>query len=259
MGVLNVTPDSFSDGGRYTNLNAVLRQAEQMVEEGASIIDVGGESTRPGAAAVSPEEERSRVLPAIEAIAKRFDVLLSIDTYRADTAKAAVEAGAHIVNDVWGLQREPDLADVAARTGAGLVIMHTNRGGRHIAPDVIEDQFAFLQRSLEIARDASVPVEQIVLDPGFGFGKETPEINLALMRRAGELKALGFPLLVGTSRKRFLGTITGRDPADRGAATAATSVILRMAGAVLFRVHDVAMNRDALAVVDAMLQGETGL
>ncbi|WP_250157314.1 dihydropteroate synthase [Tianweitania aestuarii] len=257
MGVLNVTPDSFSDGGQFSSLDAVLRQAERMVEEGASIIDIGGESTRPGAAAVSPEEERARVLPAIKAIAGRFDVLLSIDTYRAETAEAAVEAGAHIVNDVWGLQREPDIADVAARTGAGLVIMHTNRGGREILPDVIEDQFSFLQRSLAIAGEAGVANEQIVLDPGFGFGKETPAMNLSLMWRMNELKALGFPLLVGTSRKRFLGTITGRDPAERDAATAATSVILRMGGAVLFRVHDVAMNKDALAVVDAMLQGET--
>ncbi|GHD10049.1 dihydropteroate synthase [Tianweitania populi] len=259
MGVLNVTPDSFSDGGQYTSLDAVLRQAERLVEEGASIIDVGGESTRPGSAPVSPEEERNRVVPAIKAIAERFNVLLSIDTYRAETAQAAVDAGAHIVNDVWGLQREPDLAGVAARNGAGLVIMHTNRGGRPILPDVIEDQVGFLQRSLKIAHEAGVTNEQIVLDPGFGFGKETLAMNLSLMRRVAELKALGFPLLVGTSRKRFLGTITGREPAERDAATAATSVILRMAGAVLFRVHDVAMNRDALAVVDAMLQAEPRL
>ncbi|WP_312796824.1 dihydropteroate synthase [Tianweitania sp.] len=259
MGVLNVTPDSFSDGGQYTSLDAILRQAERLVEEGASIIDVGGESTRPGSAPVTPEEERSRVVPAIKAIAERFDVLLSIDTYRAETAQAAVDAGAHIVNDVWGLQRESDLAAVAAQSGAGLVIMHTNRGGRQILPDVIGDHIGFLQRSLRIAHEAGVTNEQIVLDPGFGFGKETLAMNLSLMRRAAELKALGFPLLVGTSRKRFLGTITGREPAERDAATAATSVILRMAGAVLFRVHDVAMNRDALAVVDAMLQAEPRL
>lgn len=251
-----MTPDSFSDGGRYATLDAVLRQAERLVEEGAAIIDVGGESTRPGAAAVSGAEERDRVVPAIEAIGKRFDVLISIDTYRAETAEAAVAAGAHIVNDVWGLQRDPALAGVAVQTGAGLVIMHTNRGGRDVLPDVIADQFTFLRRSLAIARDAGVSEAQIVLDPGFGFGKETLELNLALMRRASELADLGFPLLVGTSRKRFLGTITGREPADRDAATAATSAILRLAGAVLFRVHDVAMNKDALAVADAMLQGE---
>lgn len=255
MGVLNVTPDSFSDGGRYATVDAVLRQAERLVEEGAAIIDVGGESTRPGATVVTPDEERRRVVPAIEAIGKRFDVLMSVDTYRAETAEAAVAAGAHIVNDVWGLQRDPSLVEVAARTGAGLVIMHTNRS-REVLPDVIEDQFAFFHRSLEIARDASVSNAQIVLDPGFGFGKETAELNLALMQRTSELSTLGFPLLVGTSRKRFLGTITGREPGGRDAATAATSVILRLAGAVLFRVHDVAMNRDALAVVDAMLQGE---
>jgi dihydropteroate synthase len=258
MGVLNVTPDSFSDGGRYTTPDALLHQAERLVGEGAAVIDIGGESTRPGAAPVSVDEERRRVVPAIRAIAERFDVLLSVDTYRAETAEAAVEAGAHIVNDVWGLQRDAALADVAVRAGAGLVIMHTNRG-RDVLPDPIEDQFAFLRRSLVIAREAGIANAQIVLDPGFGFGKEKADLNLAVMQRAVELHALGFPLMVGTSRKRFLGTITGRDAADRDAATAATSVILRLAGAVLFRVHDVAMNRDALAVVDAMLQGETGL
>ncbi|MBP0439764.1 dihydropteroate synthase [Tianweitania sediminis] len=252
MGVLNVTPDSFSDGGQFTTNDAILRQAGRLVEEGAVIIDIGGESTRPGHKAVSPQEEQRRVLQAIEAVSQRFDVLISIDTYRAETARLAVDAGAHIVNDVWGLQREPGIAEVAAATGAGLVIMHTNRG-RTALPDPIEDQQHFLSRSLAIAAQAGVAEGQIVLDPGFGFGKETVEANMALMVRAAELHGLGFPLLVGTSRKRFIGTLTGREPGDRAAGTAATSVILRLAGCALFRVHDVAINKDALAIADAML------
>jgi dihydropteroate synthase len=192
----------------------------------------------------------------VEALAASGEALISIDTYREDTARRAVAAGAHIVNDVWGLQREPGIARVAAETGAGLVIMHTGRERRKL-PDVIEDQFLFLRRSLEIARAGGVVDGQIVLDAGFGFAKETTEDNLDLMARFSELKALGFPLMAGTSRKRFIGAVTGREPAERAVGTAATSVILRLKGADLFRVHDVAINVDALAVADAMLARET--
>ncbi|WP_027144914.1 dihydropteroate synthase [Mesorhizobium sp. WSM3626] len=257
VGILNVTPDSFSDGGLFDAPETALVQARRMIGEGAAIIDVGGESTRPGAAAISATEEQARILPVIEALARAGDVLISVDTYRADTARLAVAAGAHIVNDVWGLQREPDIARVAAETGAGLVIMHTGRD-REKLPDVIADQLAFLGKSLEIGRGQGVADDQIVLDPGFGFAKETAEENLDLMARFSELDALGFPLMAGTSRKRFIGTVTGRDAADRAAGTAATSVILRLKGAHLFRVHDVAINVDALAVADAMLARETG-
>ncbi|TRC74474.1 dihydropteroate synthase [Mesorhizobium sp. WSM4307] len=256
VGILNVTPDSFSDGGLFAAPEAALTQARRMIEEGARIIDVGGESTRPGAAAISASEEQARVLPVIEALVRAGDVLISVDTYRADTARLAVAAGAHIVNDVWGLQREPDIARVAAETGAGLIIMHTGRD-REKLTDVIADQFAFLEKSLEIARRNGIADDRIVLDPGFGFAKETAEENLDLMARFSELHALGFPLMAGTSRKRFIGTVTGRDAADRAAGTAATSVILRLKGAHLFRVHDVAINVDALAVADAMLALET--
>ncbi|RNJ42829.1 dihydropteroate synthase [Mesorhizobium erdmanii] len=256
VGILNVTPDSFSDGGLFDAPEAALAQARRMIGEGAGIIDVGGESTRPGAAAISASEEQARVLPVIEALARSGDVLISVDTYRADTARLAVAAGAHIVNDVWGLQREPDIARVAAETGAGLIIMHTGRDRKKL-PDVIADQFAFLERSLEIARRNGIADDRIVLDPGFGFAKETAEENLDLMARFSELHALGFPLMAGTSRKRFIGTVTGRDAADRAAGTAATSVILRLKGAHLFRVHDVAINVDALAMADAMLARET--
>lgn len=255
MGVLNVTPDSFSDGGRFVSFDRALGQADKMIGEGASIIDVGGESTRPGAAPVTAAEEQDRVLPIVEALAKRGDALISLDTYREETARLGIEAGAHIVNDVWGLQREPGIANVAAETAAGLVVMHTSRGREKLA-DVIEDQRSFLSRSLEIAAKAGVAERQIVLDPGFGFGKETTEENLELMARFSELLELGFPLLAGTSRKRFVGAVTGRDAADRDAGTAATSVILRLKGAALFRVHDVAINKDALAFADAMLARE---
>lgn len=256
VGILNVTPDSFSDGGLFDAPEKALAQARRMVGEGALVVDVGGESTRPGAAAISAREEQARILPVIEALASAGEVLISVDTYRADTARLAVSAGAHIVNDVWGLQREPDIARVAADTGAGLVIMHTGRD-REKLPDVIADQLAFLGKSLEIARRHGVTDDHIVLDAGFGFAKETAEENLDLMARFSELNALGFPLMAGTSRKRFIGSVTGRDAADRAAGTAATSVILRLKGADLFRVHDVAFNVDALALADAMLARET--
>jgi dihydropteroate synthase len=251
MGVLNVTPDSFSDGGRFLGRDRALEQAFRMREEGADIVDVGGESTRPGGAAIGAAEEQDRILPVIEAVAAS-GALVSVDTYRAQTARLAVAAGAHIVNDVWGLQREPAIADVVAKTRAGVVIMHTSRE-RTVDPDPVRDQYLYLDRSLAIARAAGIADEAIVLDPGFGFGKESPVANFSLMRRFGELHALGHPLLVGTSRKRFIGHATGREPAERGVGTAATSVILRLSGADVFRVHDVATNADALKVVDAML------
>lgn len=257
MGILNVTPDSFSDGGAFIAPELALEQARRMVAEGAVIVDVGGESTRPGAAPVSATEEQDRVLPIIAALAKSSDALISVDTYREETARLAIGAGAHIVNDVWGLQREPGIAKVAAETGAGLVIMHTGRD-RDKLPDVIDDQFLFLRRSLEIAAEAGVSDAQIMLDPGFGFAKDADE-NLDLMARFSELSELGYPLLAGTSRKRFVGHVTGRDAAERDAGTAATSVILRMQGAHIFRVHNVAINVDALAFADAMLARQTNL
>ena len=252
VGILNVTPDSFSDGGAFLAADAAIAQARRMVAEGAAIIDVGGESTRPNAAPISAAEEQARVMPVVEELVADGAALISIDSYRAETARLAVVAGAHIVNDVWGLQRDAAIAAVAAETGAGLVIMHTGRE-RVKEADVIDDQRGFLTRSLEIAREAGIPQERTVIDPGFGFAKETAEENFALMARFEELHRLGMPLMAGTSRKRFIGAATGREAAERGAGTAATSAILRTKGAALFRVHDVAINRDALAVADAML------
>jgi dihydropteroate synthase len=252
MAIVNVTPDSFSDGGRFDSADAAVVRAIRCLEEGAAIIDIGGESTRPGAAPVSAEEEQERILPVIEALAGTTDAIISVDTYRAETARLAIAAGAHIVNDVHGLQREPGIARVAAEAKAGLCIMHTGRD-REKRPDVVEDQYLFLGRSLEIAGDAGVPREATVLDPGFGFAKDADE-NLELMARFGELYGFELPLVAGTSRKRFVGTVTGREDATaRDVGTAATTALLRMAGAAVFRVHDVAINRDALLMADAML------
>lgn len=251
MAIVNVTPDSFSDGGRFDSAERAVAQAILCLEAGARIIDIGGESTRPGAAPVSAAEEQDRILPVIEALAKTTDAILSVDTWRAETARLAVTAGAHVVNDVHGLQREPDLAAVAAETGAGLCIMHTGRDRQKLA-DVVEDHYLFLGRSLEIARAAGVAETAMVLDPGFGFAKDTEE-NLELMARFGDLYGFSKPLVAGTSRKRFVGAVTGREADARDVATAATTALLRMAGAAVFRVHDVAINRDALAMADAML------
>jgi dihydropteroate synthase len=251
MAIINVTPDSFSDGGRFEAVDAAVEHALACVAEGAQIVDIGGESTRPDADPVSASEEQGRVLPVVEALRGKTDALISVDTYRADTARLAVGAGAHIINDVFGLQREPELANLAAQTGAGLCIMHTGRD-RQKLPDVIDDQIAFLDRSLQIAASAGVPRESIVLDPGFGFAKDVDE-NLELMARFAALHRFGLPLVAGTSRKRFIGAVTGRDAADRDSGTAATSAILRLEGAAIFRVHNVAINRDALAVADAII------
>lgn len=254
MGIVNVTPDSFSDGGAHASTGAAIAHGLRLVEQGADLLDVGGESTRPGAETVTAAEEQRRVLPVIEALAAEGSCLISIDTYREETARLAVAAGAHIVNDVWGVQREPDIARLAAETGAGLVIMHTGREREKLS-DVIADQSQFLGRSLEIAEASGVELERIVLDPGFGFAKD-PDENLDLMARFEELHGFGLPLLVGTSRKRFIGHVTGRDADQRDMGTAATSVILRLKGAALFRVHNVAVNMDALAFADAMLARE---
>ncbi|XOK12473.1 dihydropteroate synthase [Agrobacterium tumefaciens] len=252
MAIVNATPDSFSDGGRYLAVDAAFSHALSCVEEGADIIDIGGESTRPGAAAVTEAEEQDRVLPVIEKLRRETDVLISVDTYRASTARLAIGTGAHIVNDVFGLQKDAEMAGVVAAARAGVCIMHTGRDRQKLA-DVIEDQFEFLNRSLEIAEDAGIARDAIALDPGFGFAKDESE-NVALMARFGELAAFELPVLAGTSRKRFIGSLTGRDAAEeRDIGTAATTAILRLAGASIFRVHNVAATRDALAIADAVL------
>lgn len=252
MGILNVTPDSFSDGGRFAAVETAVAQARRMAAEGADIIDVGGESTRPGFQAVDADEEIARVVPAIRAL-KDAGVAtpVSIDTMKAKVAAAALDAGAEIVNDVWGLQFDPDIAWVAAERGAPVVVMH-HRTEVDPALDIVEDMKRFLGRSVELALKAGVPERAIALDPGVGFGKTVAQ-NLIAVREVGQLAAMGFPVLLGTSRKSLIGHIIERAPAERIHGTVATSVIGWTNGATLFRVHDVRENRDALLVTQAIL------
>lgn len=255
MAIINVTPDSFSDGGRHNGVDAAVQHALACVEQGASILDIGGESTRPGATPVTAEEEQQRVLPVIRELSKCTHALISIDTYRAETARLAIEAGAHIVNDVYGLRYDAEMAAVVARSGAGLVMMHTGRGREaEKLEDPLADQELFFKQQIAVAQKAGIGPERIVLDPGFGFAKDRDE-DLLLMAKLEELVArLGYPLLVGTSRKRFIGHVTGRESAvDRDIGTAATTVAMRLSGACIFRVHNVETNRDALRMADAIL------
>ncbi len=257
MGILNVTPDSFSDGGKYDHVDVAVKQALKMHRAGAHIIDIGGESSRPGASPVTPEEEQSRILPVINALSDYKDIFLSVDTWRAETAKKAISAGAHIINDVWGFQKDKAIASVAFETKAGCVLMHTGRE-RHKEHDPLDDQLLFLSKSLEVASEAGLSKNQIVLDPGFGFAKDAAE-NLTVLANLEKLFSLGCHILTGTSRKRFIGEITGKGVTRRDLGTAATTVVARMKGSAVFRVHDVPKNRDALLVADAVLnaQGKT--
>eukprot|EP01037_Dinobryon_pediforme_P021950 gene21950-biopygen13252 len=211
MGILNVTPDSFSDGGLFASPDAALAHADQLEAEGADILDVGGESTRPGHTPVPEDDEIARIEPVIAALAERTSLPISIDTYKAGTARVALERGARIVNDVWGLQREPEIARIAADFAAPVVVMH-NRETVDASLDIIEEFRAFFARSIAIAQNAGIPDHHIILDPGIGFGKSFPQ-NLDALRRLRELKAFGFPLLVGTSRKSLIGKVLADDAA----------------------------------------------
>lgn len=254
MGILNVTPDSFSDGGRFVGVEAARAQAAALTEAGADILDIGGESTRPGHTPVSAAEEQARVLPVIEAVAPGLSVPISIDTYKASTAEAALKAGATLVNDVWGLQREPDIARVAAEHGAPVIVMH-NRETIDGALDIVADMLRFFERSLDIARRAGIPDGDIVLDPGIGFGKSW-EQHLDALRRLPELTSLGFPLLVGVSRKSVLGRLhnAATAPADRLFGSIAAHVAAASLGADIVRVHDVRPHVEACQVVDAIMR-----
>jgi dihydropteroate synthase len=257
MGVLNRTPDSFSDGGRYTAFDAALSRAESMVKEGADILDVGGESTRPGAEAVSVQEELDRVLPLIERLTRELDVPVSVDTGKPEVMQAAVEAGAAMINDVYAL-RQPGALEAAAKSGAALCLMHMQGEPRSMQKhphyqDVIAEVAGFLMQRAEAAIAAGVSRERILLDPGFGFGKDLQH-NLELLRRLPELAALGFPLLVGLSRKSMVGTLLGGKPVEErvhGSVAAALVAVER--GARIVRVHDVAATADALKVLTATL------
>ena len=261
MGVVNVTPDSFSDGGRYLDARAAIAHGLELELEGAAILDIGGESTRPGADPVDEREELRRVLPVIEGlIAAGTRAQLSIDTSKSAVAQRALEAGATYVNDVTAFRADPRIADVVAQAGADCCVMHMLGDPRTMQDDpryddVVTDIQAFLEERLEFAVSRGIARERVMLDPGIGFGK-TIVHNLELLRRLDELVAIGQPLVIGTSRKSFLGKITGRDPDHRVPGTIATNVLAYERGARVFRVHDVAPVRDALSVTAATVTAQ---
>ncbi len=256
MGVLNLTPDSFSDGGRIRDVQHALDEAERLADQGAGLIDVGGESTRPGAAEVAPEVEALRVLPFVESAAARLPVPISIDTRHASVARRALDAGAAIVNDVSGLSWDPQMPAVVAEAQAGVVLMHmrgtpgTMAGRAHYA-DVVEEVRSELALAVTRAREAGVGDPNIVVDPGLGFAKR-PGQSLEVLRRLDCINDLGFPVLVGPSRKSFLGAILDVPPGDRLAGTVAACVVAYLRGARIFRVHDVEPVVRALAVAEAI-------
>jgi dihydropteroate synthase len=259
MGVVNVTPDSFSDGGEWLDPRAAIAHGRDLVAQGAAILDIGGESTRPGAQPVTEAEELRRVVPVLEGLAGA-GARLSIDTSKAAVAAAAIDAGATVVNDVTALRGDPAMAALVAERGCDVCLMHMlgeprtmQRDPRY--DDVVDDVKAFLARRLELAVGAGISEQRVWLDPGIGFGKTTDH-NLELLARLDEIVALGRPVVIGTSRKSFLGTITGRDAGERVPGTIATNVLALARGARVFRVHDVAQARDALLVAAATLRGK---
>jgi dihydropteroate synthase len=247
MGIVNVTPDSFSDGGLLPDAEAAVAHGLRLAAEGAAILDIGGESTRPGHAAIGIQTELARVLPVIAELKAQGDTPISIDTWKAEVAEAALAAGGMIVNDVWGAQRDPRIASVAAAAGAPIVLMH-NRDGIDASLDILVEVMRFLERSIAVALQAGVPQGQIVIDPGIGFGK-TPRQNLDLIRNLDRLAVLGCPILLGASRKSTLGRVTGRQvPAERLAASLSAHLYGASRGAAIIRAHDVAPHIDALKV-----------
>lgn len=251
MGILNMTPDSFSDGGKYNTLEKGIERALQMIAEGADIIDVGGESTRPGHTPVDEEEEMRRVIPVIEKLSKISNVIISVDTMKSNVALRALEAGAHIVNDVWGLQRDPKMAEVVAKYNAGVIMMHNSNVAEY--EDVVKDIIKFLQKSIEIGGKAGIDKSQMVVDPGIGFGK-TLDHNLEVMNRLEELKVLELPVLLGTSRKSMIGKVLNLDVEDRLEGTAATVAVGIVKGVDIVRVHDVKQMLRVAKMTDAMVR-----
>ncbi|MDN4608827.1 dihydropteroate synthase [Sporosarcina highlanderae] len=237
MGILNVTPDSFSDGGKYGRIDAALKHAEEMLQDGAKIIDVGGESTRPGHAPVTLEMELERTVPVIEALSRELDCIISIDTYKAGVAEAALAAGAHIINDVWGAKREPRIAEVAAKHSAPIILMHNREVAEYAGP-FMDEVIADLEGSVAIARNAGVPEEHIWLDPGIGFAKDTAQ-NVLAMQGLQRISDMGYPLLLATSRKRMIGNILDLPVDERMEGTGATVCFGIEHGCHIMRVHDV--------------------
>lgn len=252
MGILNITPDSFSDGGDFFDIEKAIIHGQAMVHEGADIIDVGGESTRPGHEKVDAKEELVRILPIVKRLAEVLDVPISVDTYKAEVAEEVLKAGAHIINDIWGLKEDPQMAEVIAKYQVPVVIMH-NQVGTEYKNDIIEEIKKALQESIDLALKKGVKKENIILDPGIGFGK-SPEQNMEVMARLQELNELGYPLLLGTSRKSMLGKILDLPPKDRVEGTVATTVMGIMQGMDIVRVHDIKENWQAAKVTDAIIR-----
>ena len=252
IGIINLTPDSFSGDGLGGDVDAAVDLALRFQDEGADILDIGAESTRPGHKQISLDKELARLMPALEAVAKRVDLPISVDTYKAAVARRAVDAGAVIINDIWGLKAEPELAEVAAETCAGLVLMHNQKGTQY--RDLVPNLVSSLKDSVRIALEAGVPQDNIIVDPGIGFGK-TPDQNLAVLARLDELKELDCPMLVGTSRKSTLGLLLDLPAEERVEATAATVSLAIAGGADLVRVHDVKEMVRVCRVTDAVVRG----
>lgn len=250
MGILNVTPDSFSDGGRYSEPDHAVKQAERMIAEGADIIDVGGESTRPGHTQIGDEEEIQRVVPIIRKLKENFDVPVSIDTYKSAVAGAALDAGADMLNDIWGFRYDENMAELAVKYDVPVCLMHNRKSAEY--SDYLREVMEDLQISLSIAEKHGVKKEKIILDPGIGFGK-TYEHNLQLMNRLEDIVALGYPVLLGTSRKSMIGLTLDLPVTEREEGTIATSVLGAVKGCEYVRVHDVEKNVRALKMADAIL------
>lgn len=250
MGILNVTPDSFSDGGRFNSLDAALRHAEKLAKDGADVLDIGGESTRPGYTVIPDQEEIDRVVPVIEAVKARFDIPVSVDTYKGAVAEAALKAGADLINDIWGFRHDPRMAELTARYGAACCLMHNRREAVYV--DFFTDVLADLRESVAIAEAAGVPRDKILVDPGVGFAK-TYEENLLCIRELERFHALGLPVLLGTSRKSVIGLTLDLPAGQRLEGTLATTVLGVLKGCAFVRVHDVLENRRAIRMTEAIL------
>lgn len=250
MGILNVTPDSFSDGGQFYSVDEAIAQAKRMVQEGAKIIDIGGESTRPGYTRISDEEEISRVVPVIEALVKEVPAIISIDTYKSKVAEAAVKAGAHMINDIWGAKADPKIADVAANYHVPIILMHNRNNQTY--KSYFDEYMNDLQESMNIVKRAGVPDEHIILDPGIGFVKNLQQ-SIETMQRLDELVDLGYPVLLATSRKRMIGTILNVPIDERVEGTAATCAFGVMKGCHIVRVHDVKEVARTVKMMDALV------
>ncbi len=251
VGIVNVTPDSFFDGGRFAAVDAAVAHGVRLVGEGAAMLDIGGQSTRPGYREISTEEEIARVVPVISALAQQVNVPLSIDTYQPAVAGAALEAGAHVVNDIHGFQRSGELATLTAQSGAAAILMHNEENFRDRPGDVMENIATFFRRSLELAAQAGVDAGRIILDPGIGFAKSHAQ-NLEILARLGELRALGFPLLLGASRKSVIGNVLTLPAEERLEGTLATTALAVWQGVEFLRVHDVGANLRAARMAAAI-------